>query len=748
MNREHILSVLYELTLTIGGEVKLDALLTKVLQHLLHNTSFPVGLVILEQVPAGPVIAGRLAAVVGDHGLAKKQGTILELPSALLQGKAELLANSTLPGSLPGGRSYSHCLKLPIDGHGTILLLSPAMPESKLPLTQVFQPVLRNLAKAIQLCHDSERLTQTLVSDRDQARRDLAAALQRSERERALLRKLNDTIPDLVWLKDPQGVYLACNPPFERLYGAKEAGIIGKTDYDFTDRELADFFREKDRAAIAAGKPSINEEWLTFAADGYHGLFETTKVPMSAANGQLIGVLGIAHDITERKAAEERIHQLAHHDALTGLLNRFSLQERLEQVLLSVQREDKRLAVMLIDQDRFKDINDTLGHHVGDRILVEIASRLRACVRESDIVARLGGDEFVVVLTDVEAGIDAAPVAQKILDALSQPYIIDGKTLHSSASLGISISPYDGDDVETLMKHADTAMYHAKEQGRNNYQFFTKAMTVAAAERMDLERGLREALAGAQFELHYQPKFYTHNGHVCGVEALVRWRHPERGLIPPLKFIPLAEETGLIEALGEWVFEEACRQLAAWRTEGIDAVSMAVNLSAYQLRSPTFVERVGIIMRKHGIEEGELELEITESAAMENPETAIVQLKGLRRLGVKLSIDDFGTGYSSLAYLKRLPIQTLKVDRTFVKDIEIDENDAAICAATIALAHNLGLEVVAEGVETEAQREFLAEHKCDYLQGYLFSKPLPAAEATAFLMGHERGQHHHHCGKS
>ncbi|MDP2827524.1 MAG: EAL domain-containing protein [Sulfuricellaceae bacterium] len=649
-----------------------------------------------------------------------------------VQNSGELL--ESLQG---GGRTYSHCLRLPIDSHGTILLLSPAPPHSKLPLTQAFQPVLRNLAKAIHLCRDSAQLTQDLVSDRDQARADLAAALQRSERERAFLRKLNDTIPDLIWLKDPQGIYLACNPPFERLYGAKEAEIIGKNDYDFVDHELADFFRENDRVAAAAGKPSTNEEWLTFAADGYHGLFETTKVPMLAADGQLIGVLGIAHDITERKAAEERIYQLAHHDPLTGLINRFSLQERLKQALLSVQREGKQLAVMFIDQDHFKDINDTLGHHVGDSLLVEIASRLRACVRESDIVARLGGDEFVVVLTDVGAGIDAAPVARKILEALGQLYTINGKVLHSSASMGISISPNDGDEVETLMKHADTAMYHAKGNGRNNYQFFTKAMTVAAAERMELERGLREALIIAQFELHYQAKVCTHNNHVCGVEALARWRHPERGVIPPLTFIPLAEETGLIEALGEWVLEEACRQLAAWRTEGIKIESVAVNLSAHQLRSPMLVERVGAIMRKHNIKENELELEVTESVAMGNPEMAIGQLSALRQLGVKLAIDDFGTGYSSLAYLKLLPIQTLKIDRTFVKDIESDENGAAICAATIALAHNLGLEVVAEGVETEAQRQFLAEHKSDYLQGFLFSHPLPAAEATAFLMEHD-----------
>lgn len=737
MNREFILSVLYDLTLTIGGEVRLDALLTRVLQRLLYHTSFPAGVVVLRHLNH---TAGQLAAVVGDHVLARKQGCSLDLPDALLHGQAELLDNGVLLQSLQSGRRYSHCLKLPINGEGTILLLSPAAPASTLPLTQVFQPVLRNLAKAIQLCRNSEQLTQTLLSDRDQARADLAAALHRTERERAFLRNLNDTIPDLVWLKDPQGVYLACNPPFERLYGAKEADILGKTDYDFVDHELADFFRNHDRAAVVAGKPSSNEEWLTFAENGYHGLFETTKVPMWSADGQFIGVLGIAHDITERKSAEERIHQLAHHDTLTGLLNRFSLQEHLNQGLLATQREDRKLAVMLIDQDRFKTINDTLGHHVGDRLLIEMASRLRTCVRESDIVSRLGGDEFVVAIPGIAEGIDTVPIARKILHALSQPYFIEGKTLHSSASLGISIYPNDGDNVESLIKHADTAMYHAKEQGRNNFQFFTQSMTVAAAERMELERGLREALIGTQFELHYQPQIHTRDRQVCGVEALIRWRHPEQGTILPLTFIPLAEETGLIGAIGEWVLDEACRQLAAWRTEGITNLSVAVNLSAHQLRSPTLVERIGAIIQKHGIEEGELELEITESVAMDDPEAAIGQLSALRKLGVKLAIDDFGTGYSSLAYLKLLPIQTLKVDRTFVNDIESDENDAAICAATIALAKNLGLKVVAEGVETEIQHEFLAEHQCDYLQGYLFSKPLPAMEATAFLLGRDQGR--------
>jgi len=450
--------------------------------------------------------------------------------------------------------------------------------------------------------------------------------------------------------------------------------------------------------------------------------------------GEITHYLASFTDISERKAAEERILQLAHHDPLTGLLNRFSLENRLEQALLSARRADRRLAVMFIDLDRFKVVNDTLGHHVGDKLLVEVARRLQAAVRESDIVARLGGDEFIIVLTDVESDLAVASVAEKIVATLGQTYPIGDHELHTSPSVGISMFPADGANVEALMKNADAAMYHAKDHGRNNFQFFTAGMMAAAEERMRLERDLRAALARGQFELHYQPQICVTTGRVRCVEALVRWRHPETGLIPPLSFIPIAEETGMIEALGEWVLDEACRQHAAWRAQGIAGVRVAVNISAKQLRSATLVERVRTIMARHGIGSGQLELEVTESVAMDNPERAIDQLMLLRRLGIELAIDDFGTGYSSLAYLKLLPIQTLKLDRAFVQDIETDENDAAISAATLALAHNLGLKVVAEGVETEAQRAFLVDHECDLLQGYLFSKPLPAAEATAYLL--------------
>lgn len=432
-------------------------------------------------------------------------------------------------------------------------------------------------------------------------------------------------------------------------------------------------------------------------------------------------------DITESKAAEDRINYLAHHDVLTRLCNRYSLESRLAQSLLEAKRECRQLAVMFIDLDRFKVINDALGHHIGDLLLVEVARRLNDSIRESDIVARLGGDEFVVVITSLNEEADAALVAAKILGVLGTPYNIEGKLLHSTPSIGISMFPANGEDADTLMKNADTAMYQAKQKGRNNFQFLSQEMTRLATERMELERDLHEALRSGQFELHYQPQICAIDDSTQGVEALIRWRHPQRGLVPPLKFIPIAEETGVIEELGLWVLEEACRQLAAWRGEGIRGLRMAVNLSAHQLRSPGLVAAVQRVKQQFSLKGGELELEVTESTAMADPERAIDQLNALCAMGVELAIDDFGTGYSSLAYLKLLPIHTLKLDRTFVRDIETDANDAAISVATIALAHSLGLKVVAEGIETEGQSNFLREHGCDLLQGYFFGRPEPAA---------------------
>jgi len=451
------------------------------------------------------------------------------------------------------------------------------------------------------------------------------------------------------------------------------------------------------------------------------------------AHGHVVNYVASFTDITQRVQAEKQAYYLAYHDALTGLPNRANLRGRLEQSLASALRESKQVAVMFLDLDRFKAINDSLGHAVGDELLVEVASRLKHAVRESDTVARLGGDEFVVVLTDADVG-GAAHVAGKILETIEQSFTVSGKELYTSSSIGICLYPDDGGNAEELMRHADSAMYFAKSQGRGNCQFYTSDMNRRAVDRVELETELRDAIHKQQLLLHYQPQVDTVSGRICGVEALVRWNHPKRGMVSPASFIPIAEETGLINSLGTWVLNEACRELQRWHESGVRGVRMAVNLSARQLRQSNLLDIITrALLEQHLIGE-DLELELTESVVMQDPEMAIGVFKDLRSMGIHLAIDDFGTGYSSLSYLKLLPINRLKLDRSFVKDIEHDPNDAAISAATIALAHNLGLQVIAEGVETVKQQEFLREKQCDQLQGFALGKPMPGEAMLVLLM--------------
>ncbi|MCZ4303712.1 EAL domain-containing protein [Zoogloeaceae bacterium G21618-S1] len=548
---------------------------------------------------------------------------------------------------------------------------------------------------------------------------------KRAEHSLRLYANIFERSGEAIVITDVRNHIVTVNPAFTELTGYSPDEVVGKNPkilasgttpsevYSDMWRTLQDFGFWQGELTDRRKDGSTYPKWAAISV-------------IHNDAGEITHYMASFTDISDRKAAEERIQYLAHHDDLTGLINRYSLEHRLKQAIHATRREGRHLAVMFIDMDRFKLINDTLGHHVGDHLLQEVAHRLRDCVRESDIVARLGGDEFVVVTTSLNAPVDALTVARDIRESLARPYQHEGIPLHSSPSIGVAVFPEDGRNTDSLMKNADTAMYHAKEQGRNNVQFFTAAMNTAAAERMALETELRRALEDQQFVLHYQPQVETQSQQLRAVEALLRWQHPTRGLMPPMSFIPVAEETGMIEAIGAWVLDEACRQLAEWRKDGLKISRMAVNLSACQLRSRNLVEDVQSALVRHRLGKGDLELEVTETAAMANPEHAIAQLHGLRESGVVLAIDDFGTGYSSLAYLKRLPIQTLKLDRSFVRDIETDPNDAAISAATLALAHSMGLNVVAEGVETEGQRHFLATHRCDVLQGYLFGKPEPA----------------------
>ena len=445
------------------------------------------------------------------------------------------------------------------------------------------------------------------------------------------------------------------------------------------------------------------------------------------------GMVCVARDITERTYAEEQIKHLAYHDALTGLPNRLLFKDRLTVALSHAQRDRSRIAVLFLDLDRFKVINDSLGHNIGDQLLQAVSTRVQACVRESDTVARLGGDEFTLLLPNLIRSEDAAPIAQKILEAVRYPFHIEGREFFITTSIGISLYPEDGTDAETLIKNADTAMYQAKEQGRDNYQLFNAFVNAKALQRITLEHGLRRALANDEMAVHYQPIFDLRSGSVTGMEALLRWRHPGMGNVPPATFIPLAEATGVMVPIGSWAMREACRQAKAWHDSGLRHLSLAVNLSVQQLQSPDLLQRVNEILKETGLPPRLLELEITESSAMQNPETSIRTLYDLKKLGLRISLDDFGTGHSSLAYLKRFPIDTLKIDQSFVRDITSDPDTAAIVTAIIAMAHSLRLKVIAEGVEFSDQAAFLRRYGCDQMQGYLIKPPVAARDFVSFV---------------
>jgi diguanylate cyclase (GGDEF)-like protein len=498
---------------------------------------------------------------------------------------------------------------------------------------------------------------------------------------------------------------------------------------------------------LLAAPGSIEIESHITTPQGLYRVLLNHMSSRAGPDGRVARLYGTLQDITERKQNEERLHYLAMYDGLTGLPNRQLFNEQLELAVARAQRAAGTLAVMFIDLDRFKRINDTLGHATGDMLLKEVSSRLGACVRASDYlahetldaglsggpVARLAGDEFTVTLDALRDPRDAGRVAQRILDEMARPFLLNGEEVVVTTSIGIALYPQDGKQAGMLLKNADAAMYQAKQQGKNTYQFFAGAMNSAAVERLKMESELRHALERDELLLHYQPKIDVHSGRITGVEALMRWQHPERGLVPPGVFIPVAEETGLIVAMGEWVLEEACRQKKAWRDAGLPGIDIAINLASPSFRKPDLVERVAAMLQHYGVPPAELCLEATESILMRDADVTMATLKRLRDLGVKLSVDDFGTGYSSLSYLRRFPINQLKIDRSFVKDITVCADDAAIVTAIVSLAHTLKLEVVAEGVETLEQARRLAEQGCRMMQGFYFARPLPVAQLTPLL---------------
>jgi diguanylate cyclase (GGDEF)-like protein/PAS domain S-box-containing protein len=514
--------------------------------------------------------------------------------------------------------------------------------------------------------------------------------------------------------------FTVVNDALAKLYGySAPAAMVGLSLHTLYEPATYERFTStilpivKQRGRWRGEAPGLRHDGLTFPQE----------ISISAIEGG--GLVCVVRDITERTYAEEQIKHLAYHDALTGLPNRLLFKDRLTVAISHAQRERAKLAVLFLDLDRFKVINDSLGHNIGDQLLQAVSGRVQSCVRESDTVARLGGDEFTVLLPHLPHAEDAALVAQKIIDAVRYPFQIEGREFFMTTSIGISLYPDDGFDAEALIKNADTAMYQAKEQGRDNYQLFNAFINAKALQRIALEHGLRKALVNQELAVYYQPIFDFRSGRISGMEALLRWNHPTLGMIPPAVFIPLAEAIGVMVPIGTWATRVACAQAKAWHDAGHRSLSLAVNLSVCQLQQPDLLQRVEEILIETGLPPRLLELEITESSAMQSPEASVRTLYDLKKLGIRISLDDFGTGHSSLSYLKRFPIDTLKIDQSFVRDITHDPDTAAIVTAIIAMAHSLRLKVIAEGVEFTEQSTFLKRYGCDQMQGYLIKAPVP-----------------------
>jgi diguanylate cyclase (GGDEF)-like protein/PAS domain S-box-containing protein len=548
------------------------------------------------------------------------------------------------------------------------------------------------------------------------------------EKERAEV-TLN-SIGDAVISSDPAGVITFINLIAEKMTGWARDDAVG--------RPLAEVFIGVDantREAIPNPVARAFEEnrtlhlpadSLLIGRDKPEVPIEASVSPMYSREGDAIGSVIVFRDVSAARAMALEMTHSFEHDFLTGLPNRVLLNDRIGQAIALAPRHDKQVAVLFLDLDGFKHINDSLGHPIGDKLLQSIAKRLVGCVRSSDTVSRQGGDEFVVLLSEAEQWEDAAIVAERMLKAVAQEHPIDTHDLHVTTSIGVSVYPGDGEDAETLIKNADTAMYQAKENGRQSYQFFKPAMNVRAVERQTIEENLRRAIDSDQFVLHYQPKISLSTGAITGAEALIRWTHPTRGVVSPDQFIPIAEESGLIRQIGNWVLGEACQQARVWIEAGLPPATMAVNVSATELRDETYVQRLFATLSRTGMEPSALELELTESVLMKHAHSAAIILQALRRTGVQVALDDFGTGYSSLSYLRDFPIDSLKIDQSFVSEVTSAEEDTSIVTAVISMARSLGLRVVAEGVETREQLRFLQAHACDEAQGYYFSRPVPA----------------------
>jgi diguanylate cyclase (GGDEF)-like protein/PAS domain S-box-containing protein len=567
------------------------------------------------------------------------------------------------------------------------------------------------------------------ITQRKRTKRNLREIVER-------FRSLTELSSDWYWEMDAELRFTYVSEGIRRVRGIAPETLLGKRRWETPDIVSGGEDMARHRATLERHLPFRDFVLARANADGKVTFVSHTGRPIFDEQGNFRGYRGVARDITASVRAEEELARMAHFDALTGLPNRALLQERLKRAMARADRGQTLLAVMFLDLDQFKEINDSLGHAVGDAVLKETAQRLEACLRATDTVARLGGDEFTILLEDVHTADEIATVAAKLLVAIAERVRVGEHELHLSTSIGVTVYPLDDHDADTLLKNADLAMYHAKQEGRNNVQFFSHDMSERTEKRVGLIGRLRGAISRGELQLHYQPQVDVRSGAILGVEALLRWTDRDLGPVPPMQFIPLAEDTGLILSIGEWVLREACAQAKRWQDAGHGPLTMAVNLSARQFRQRNLVETVSAILAQTGLDPGCLELEITESTTMHRTEESVAGLQALHRLGVRISLDDFGTGYSSLAYLHRFPVHTLKVDQSFVRDIKSDRDDAAIVSTVISLARQLELKSLAEGVETPEQLAFLRTRGCDSYQGYLFCRPKPAVDIGGLLAAH------------
>jgi diguanylate cyclase (GGDEF)-like protein/PAS domain S-box-containing protein len=557
---------------------------------------------------------------------------------------------------------------------------------------------------------------------------------RRYEMERDLLDAFLEHIPDNVFFKNRESRFLRISRAMANYCGlAEPAQAINKTDLDIFSSEHAEKALADEREIIRSGQPAIGIEEKETWPDGRESWVLTTKVPLKDRNGQIIGTMGISHNITDRKIAELKIQHMALHDALTGLPNRILLEDRLVQATALARRHGKRVVVLMLDLDRFKNMNDSFGHYFGDRLLKEVAMRLKARLRASDIFARLAGDEFVIAIPMVGDSDDVELVAQRVLSSVAEPFCIEGHDLRIGASIGICEYPADADNAESLLQFADTAMYEAKKRGRGRYCFFARELADAIRRRQSLDNDLHQAGARGEFTLHYQPIVLTASGLISGVESLLRWNHPIHGLISPAQFIPQLEEMGLMVEVGNWALQAACQQIVQWQKEMGRTFRMAVNLSAQQFYRGDIVTAVKDVLRETGLDPGRLELELTESLTLDVSENTIRIMNDLKQIGVSLSLDDFGTGWSSLSYLSRFPLDRIKIDRSFLRDIGSQPAAEAVIKSILNLGRSLGLDCVGEGVESFHQLDFLAEQKCAEVQGFLFSRALEAPDCSVLL---------------